>query len=84
MSESIESETSRRILTAVVNADPGSREALEAKYGEVWDTEQLQEEFEVLGFGSPFVVVRRRSADQIRGSLMFQHSPRFYHSFKSD
>ena len=30
--------------------------------------------------GSPLVVVRRRS-DGVRGSLMFQHNPRFYFSF---
>lgn len=70
----------RRELVAQINAEPGSREALEAEYGQVWDTGQLAEDFEVLGFLAPVVVVRRR-ADGMKGSLMFQHSPRFYFSF---
>lgn len=35
-----------------------------------WDTKQLQEDFSVEGFASPFVVVRRKS-DGVRGSLQF-------------
>jgi hypothetical protein len=42
-----------------------------------WTTAQLQEEFEVLEFSAPFVVVRRKS-DQALGSLEFTHSPRVY------
>ena len=45
--------------------------------GQEWTTEQLLEEFEVLGFLAPFVHVRRRS-DGKEGSLMFRHSPRVY------
>lgn len=74
-------ENIRREMVTEINADPGSREALEAQHGQVWDTDQLQQEFEVIGFGAPFVVVRRR-ADGAKGSLMFQHSPRFYFSFQ--
>lgn len=46
-----------------------------------WTTEQLQEEFEVLGFAAPFVVVRRK-ADGVKGSLRFIHSPRVYFAWK--
>jgi hypothetical protein len=56
------------------------RAEIEQKYGQVWDTAQLQEDFTVEGFGAPFVVVRRKS-DGKRGSLEFQHSPRFYWGF---
>jgi hypothetical protein len=66
---------------ASVNADPGSREALEAKHGQVWDTEQLQRDFTVEGFMAPFVVARRKS-DGVLGSLKFQHSPRLYFGFQ--
>jgi len=59
------------------------RAALEAQYGQVWDTEELQRDFEVLGFLAPCVAVRRRS-DQVMGSLMFQHLPRLYYAFKAD
>jgi hypothetical protein len=78
-----ETETIRRQMVAEINAAPGSRPDLEAKHGQVWDTEQLQEDFQVVGFMAPVVVVRRRS-DGIRGSMLFQHSPRLYHSFSPE
>ena len=74
-------ETIRRQRLAEINLVPGSREALEAAYGQVWDTDQLSEEFEAIGFMAPLIVVRRR-ADGVKGSLEFQHSPRFYFSFQ--
>jgi hypothetical protein len=70
----------RRQMLDEINAAPGSREYLEYKHGQVWDTTQLQEDFEVLGFLAPVAVVRRR-ADGVKGSLMFQGSPRFYFGF---
>lgn len=74
-------ENIRRQRLAEINAEPGSREALEAEHGQVWDTEELAEEFEVLGFLAPIIAVRRRSNGQ-RGSLEFQHNPRFYFGFR--
>ncbi len=44
-----ETETIRRQEVAAINADPGSREALEAKHGQVWDTQQMQDDFDVTG-----------------------------------
>jgi len=73
----------RREMVAKINAQPGSREALEAEHGQVWDTTQLQQDFTVLGFQAPFVVVRRKS-DGVVGSLAFQHSPRYYFGFEAD
>lgn len=74
-------ENVRRELVAEINAAPGSREALEAQHGKVWDTSELSAEFEVTGFLAPFVSARRK-ADGVKGSLMFQHSPRFYFGFQ--
>lgn len=74
-------ESIRRQMLSEINAQPGTREYLEAQHGQVWDTDQLREDFEVLGFGAPLVVVRRK-ADGVTGSLMFQHSPRFYFGFQ--
>jgi hypothetical protein len=48
-----------------------------------WDTKQLQQDFEVLGFLAPFVVVRRK-ADGVKGSLEFTHNPRVYYNFRAD
>jgi hypothetical protein len=73
----------RRQLLAETNSQPGSRESLEVKYGQVWDAQQLADDFEVLAFMAPFVVVRRK-ADGVKGSLQFQHSPRLYYSFVAD
>ena len=73
----------RRQRLAEINVEPGSRQALEGQYGQVWDTDELREDFEVLGFMAPYVVVRRRS-DGVKGSLEFQHNPRFYFTFSAD
>ena len=74
-------ETIRRERLAEINIVPGSREDLEAKYGQVWDTGELTEEFQAIGFMAPLVVVRRRS-DGVKGSLEFQGNPRFYFNWQ--
>jgi hypothetical protein len=56
---------------------------LAADSGQRWTTDELQRDFEVLGFAAPFVVVRRRSDGQ-RGSLEFTHQPRVYFGFVPD
>lgn len=77
-----QTESIRKSMVKAINADPGSREDLEARYGDVWDTRQLQKSFTVLGFCSPFCIVQ--NSDGVRGSVLFQHDPRFYHSFKPE
>lgn len=76
-------ESLRRQQLAEINAEPGSREYLEAKHGQVWNTDELQNDFQALGFMAPYIIVRRRS-DGVRGSLIFQHNPRFYFSFSPE
>jgi hypothetical protein len=78
-----ETEGIRREMVAEINSEPGSRADLESKHGEVWNTSELSRDFEVIGFAAPLVVVRRRK-DQVRGSLMFQHNPRFYFGFSPE
>lgn len=75
--EHVELEQRRRELLLEINAAPGTRAALEAAHGQVWDTDQLREEFEVLQFAAPVIVARQRSTGKL-GSLFFQHHPRFY------
>jgi hypothetical protein len=58
-----------------------ARLALEAQHGQVWDTDELSRDYEVTGFAAPFVVARRK-ADGVRGTLTFQHYPRFYWGFE--
>jgi len=84
-----ETEGIRRVRLAVINGAVESchadaeRKRLESHYGQVWDSGQLAADFEILGFLAPYVVVRRRS-DGRKGSLEFQHSPRFYFNFVID
>lgn len=73
-------EAFRRSLVQELDMMAAERASLEEKHGQVWDTSELQRDFEVLGFLAPFVGVRRR-ADGVRGSLLFQASPRFYFGF---
>lgn len=76
-----QTEAVRRQRLVEINLVPGSREALEAEHGQVWNTDQLAEDFEAIGFMAPLIVVRRR-ADGVKGSLEFQHSPRFYFNWQ--
>ena len=76
-------EVIRRVLVVQINSRPADRAELESRYGQVWSTTELQEDFEVLDFQAPLVVVRRKSDDRL-GSLFFQHQPRFYFDFKED
>ena len=70
-------EAARRQRLSEINSQPGTREALEAQHGQVWDTDELSRDFEPIGFLAPFVVVLRKTDGQ-KGSLEFQHHPRFY------
>ena len=55
-----ETEPYRRQRLAEINSEPGSREALEAQHGQVWNTEEMSRDFEVIGFMAPYVVARRK------------------------
>jgi hypothetical protein len=49
--------------------------------GQTWDTTQLQDDFKVVGFSAPYVVVIRKS-DSTKGILQFTHNPRIYWGFQ--
>ena len=70
----------RKEMVTEINSDAIERQNLESKYGQVWDTNELQKDFSVKGFMAPFVIVERKSDKQM-GTLTFQHSPRFYFDF---
>lgn len=76
-------EAIRREMVAEINDQPKDRNALQKEYGQVWDTKELSDDFEVMGFMAPFIGVVRKS-DRKKGSLMFQHSPRLYYNWKED
>ena len=62
-------------------SDMTEREEVESRVGQVWDTKELQADFDVLGFCAPHVVVKRK-ADGVAGSLEFTHMPRYYFQFE--
>ena len=76
-------ETIRRTMAQEINTDAGDRERLQEKHGRVWDTQELQHDFDVLQFAAPLIVVRQKATGQM-GSMFFQHQPRFYWGFKAD
>ena len=57
------------------------RAQLEAAHGKVWTTDELREEFEVVGFLAPYVVAIKEGK---KGTLEFTHLPRFYFSWIED
>lgn len=83
MTDSDRTDEYRRLRLHEINTEPSDREALEAIHGRVWDTTELNEQFVVIGFLAPFVVVRRK-ADGRKGSLEFQHNPRYFFNFVLD
>jgi len=70
----------RRMILATINRNPRDRQQLEELAGQVWDTQEVAKEFEILGFRAPFAIVRHRETGQM-GSLLFQNYPRFYFGF---
>jgi hypothetical protein len=81
--ERTELEQAQRIRLREINVEPGSRQDAESRHGQVWDSEELRRDFEVLAFCAPWTVVKRR-ADGVTGSLEFQHVPRLYWGFQED
>ncbi len=77
------SEYARREQVKIYNSAQLSREDLEKVYGRVYDSTELASEYVVTGFLAPYVVVERKS-DKAKGTLAFQHCPRFYWGFISD
>jgi hypothetical protein len=71
-------ELHRWIITLL--SEPRSREELASVFGQVWNEQQLAEDFEVLGFNDEAVDVRRK-ADGLVGSLDYQDKPRYYFCF---
>ena len=74
-------ENTRREMVNEINSNPIGRELLENVHSQVWNTEEVSEDFEITGFMAPYVVAIRRS-DGVKGTLMFQDRPRYYYDFK--
>ena len=81
-----ETEQYRRARQAELNSAAAARAELEAQYGKgnVWSTQEIRDsQYEIVAFLAPFVIVRDKTTGK-KGSLEFQHSPRFYFNFQAD
>ena len=81
------SEEIRRHEVARLNSRRQERDKLEQVYGQVWDTDELYKQFEVLYvsgsfFCAPFVQVRDLDTRE-KGTLKFQHEPRYYFGWRA-
>lgn len=56
------------------------RSKLESEYGTVWNTAEVQRDFDIIGFLAPRVQAVHNETG-IKGTLTFTHSPRFYYNF---
>ena len=74
------------IASEVASDDPVKERArLATIHGadNVWNTSELQDKFRVLGFAAPFCVVQDKATNE-KGTVEFQHSPRFYFNYRKD
>lgn len=78
-----ETENVRRVLVNEINSGAEARQILEDLYGQVWNTNELSNDFIVEGFLAPWVIVTRKS-DNKKGVLEFQHRPRFYYNWMEE
>ena len=76
-----ETEEFRRAEVQRINSEAAERAALEAKYGQVWNTNEVTSEFTIISFLAPYVLARRNK-DNKKGTLEFQDRPRYYFNFR--
>jgi len=67
-------------MTTIAEEKTELREHLEKDFGEVLETKELQEKYEVISFLAPFVMVKLKENGQ-EGTMRFTHLPRFYYDF---
>jgi hypothetical protein len=83
-----ETENARRariseLNTGLTENKDARRAELEAEYGKVWNRTELSQDFTVIGFMAPLVVVKEKATGK-KGSLEFCHSPRYYFNWQED
>ena len=82
-------EIPRRIAVAAINnavesdSKDDERKRLEEEYGQVWNTNELQEACVVAVLLVPFVIATSKETGET-GTLQFQHMPRFYFNWKAN
>jgi len=83
LEKTAEQQAPRDLLGRLVNDPRRSREEIKHVFAteKVWDTKEVTQDFEILAFHAPLVVVRRKSDNQ-EGTMIFQHQPRLYFLFE--
>ena len=74
-------EMDRRMLVAQIERSRRCKEELLEISHSVWSHDQMRQDFDVLTFQKPFVIVRMKGTDQI-GTLLFQENPRYYYGWR--
>ncbi len=69
-----------RLLEELKEKYPDVHQVIQDADGECWTTDEVQDEFEILGFMAPFCVAIRRETKE-KGALAFVHAPRLYFSW---
>jgi hypothetical protein len=80
-----ETEEFRKARQSELNASAAARAELEERYGKenVFSGEEMRERFTPLGFAAPYMMAKETKTGK-KGSLEFQHSPRFYFNWQED
>lgn len=73
-------ETERLARITEINANPMTREELEAEFGQIWDTQGLARDFIIIGISGKLLRVRSK-ADGFERVLGVQEEPRLYFDF---
>ena len=60
---------------------PDVHQAIQEEGGECWTTEEVTDEFEILGFLAPFCTAIRKATKE-KGILAFVHRPRIYYGWR--
>lgn len=82
--ENIRKEIITEVNSQITSENPEiERKRLAEKYGQVWNTAEVANDFEIEGFMAPFIIAKNKKTGK-RGSLMFQHCPRFYFCWQED
>ena len=69
------------LLEELKVAYPDVHQEIQEEGGECWTTDEVTQEFEILGFLAPFCTAVRISTGE-KGSLLFGHRPRIYYGWK--
>lgn len=69
------------LLEELKEAYPDVFQAIQEEGGECWSTEEVTQEFDILGFMAPFCTAVRMETGK-KGTLAFVHRPRIYYGWR--